>query len=121
MHIMGAYDQLKAGIEAQGIDVPIQNNLILRPKGLPAIVIEPVASLLKAHGYGSDFTGEHRMCVWVIVPVRGTLREAYETLMPFVEKVLGTPRLFVEEGVSYGADLIWEKKVVFAKILGRVA
>jgi len=127
MDIMGAYDQLKAGIEAQGIDVPIQNNLILRPSGLPAVVIEPVASLLTAHGYGSDFTGEHQMCVWVIVPVRGTLREAYETLIPFVEKVLGTPRFYVgpkaesEAAVDYGVDLIWDTKVVFAKVLGRVA
>jgi len=46
MDILGAYDQLKACLEAQGIDVPIQDNLILKPRTLPAVVIEPVASLL---------------------------------------------------------------------------
>jgi hypothetical protein len=127
MDILGAYDQLKGGMEALGVDVPIQDNLIKKPISLPAVVVEPVASLLLAHGYGSQFSGEHQVCVWVIVPVRGTLREAYAALIPYVEKVLATPRFYVgskgegEAAVDYGADIIWDTKVVFAKVIGRVA
>jgi|ADurb_Met_01_Slu_FD_contig_31_1606620_length_1259_multi_3_in_0_out_0_2 hypothetical protein len=128
MDILGAYDQLKACLEAQGIDVPIQDNLILKPRTLPAVVIEPVASLLLAHGYGSRFAGEHQLCVWVIVPVlSGTLREAYAGLIPYVEKVLATPRFYAvsnsdsETAVEYGVDLIWGSEVVFAKVVGKVA
>lgn len=121
MDILAACDYLEQAIVSSGLKLPMSDNLVLKPRSLPCIVIEPEASSLLAHGYGSTFSGENELTIWVIVPIRSSIRAGREELINYLEKVLCVPRLYVSEGVKYGIDIIWDEKVVFGRITGKVA
>lgn len=121
MTLYDGQEHLEAEVKALLPGVSVQDNLVDKPSGFPVVVIEVDGSRVAEYGGGSQFTGVHDYVIWVIYEVgKKSIRESRQSVAADAESILGIRRLFCSERVEYGVDMIWDKRVVFAKISGSV-
>lgn len=121
MTLFEAQDHLEQEIGSRLPDVWLQDNLVNKPGSFPCVVIEPDGSRLMEHGGGCGYTGEQDFMIWVICAFSGTFRQSREAMLEILDSMLDIPRFYANERVEYGDDVIWDKRVVVAKLSGRVA